>query len=178
MALKAIKTVTPEQAKVLVRGNHNGNKQQNTYSNSNNTPTFTGGGIAGAVLDAPVVVANSITNGGFAFSFIAQDFCGMAMPRVLEGINRRPVNPETGKKEGPYNWAFARREGIREVLSGPSAFVIPMGILAVVKKISGAANNVPVNMIQVLGSNMKDYAQNVDVNVLTDKVQTKKGFYN
>ena len=179
MALKAIQTMNPEQSKALIRENRNGNKQQKTNGTANNnTPSFTGGGgIAGAVLDAPVVVANAITNGGFAFSFIAQDFFGMAMPRVLEGINRRPVNPETGKKEGPYNWTFARREGIREILSGPSAFIIPMGILGVVKKFSGTANNVPVSMIRVLGSNMSEYAQNVDNSVLTDKVQAKRGFY-
>ena len=179
MALKAIQTMNPEQSKALIRENRNGNKQQKTNGTANNnTPSFTGGGgIAGAVLDAPVVVANAITNGGFAFSFIAQDFFGMAMPRVLEGINRRPVNPETGKKEGPYNGTFARREGIREILSGPSAFIIPMGILGVVKKFSGTANNVPVSMIRVLGSNMSEYAQNVDNSVLTDKVQAKRGFY-
>ena len=179
MALKAIQTINPEQSKALIRENRNGNKQQKTNGTANNnTPSFTGGGgIAGAVLDAPVVVADAITNGGFAFSFIAQDFFGMAMPRVLEGINRRPVNPETGKKEGPYNWTFARREGIREILSGPSAFIIPMGILGVVKKFSGTANNVPVSMIRVLGSNMSEYAQNVDNSILTDKVQAKRGFY-
>ena len=180
MALKAIQTITPEQSKAIIRDNRT-NKQQQKASGStnNNPPTFTGGGgVLGAVLDSPVLIADAITNGGFAFSFIAQDFCGMAMPRVLEGINRRPVNPETGKKEGPYNWAFARREGIREILSGPSAFIIPMGILGMVKKFSGTANNVPVNMIRVLGSNMSDYAQSVDKNVLTDKVQAKRGFYN
>ncbi len=179
MALKAIQTITPEQSKAIIRDNRSGNRQQKTNGTANNnSTTFTGGGgIAGALLDAPVVVADAITNGGFAFSFIAQDFCGMAMPRVLEGVNRRPVNPETGKKEGPYNWAFARREGIREVLSGPSAFIIPMGILGIVKKFSGPANNVPVNMIKVLGSNMSEFAQNVDNSVLTDKVQTKRGFY-
>lgn len=179
MALKAIQTITPEQSKAIIRDNRSGNRQQKTNGTANNnSTTFTGGGgLVGVALDAPVVVADAITNGGFAFSFIAQDFFGMAMPRVLEGINRRPVNPKTGKKEGPYNWAFARREGIREVLSGPSAFIIPLGILGVVKKFSGPANNVPVNMIKVLGSNMSEFAQNVDNSVLTDKVQTKRGFY-
>lgn len=170
MALKAVQ-MTPEQSRLALTGNRKDNKSQK----NNQSPSFTG--LRSVALAAPVVVADAITNGGFAFSFIAQDFFGMAMPRVLEGVNRRPVNPDTGKKEGPYNWAFARREGIREVLSGPSAFIIPMGILAVVKKFSGTANNVPVNMIRVLGSNIADFAQNSDSEILKDKVQTKKGFY-
>lgn len=59
------------------------------------------------------------------------------------------------------NWEFARREGIREILSGPSAFLIPMGILAVLKKTSGTANNVHVNHIEALGQNFVDYAAKI-----------------
>ena len=124
----------------------------------------------------PVVVADALYNGGFITSFIAQDFFGMAGPRVLEGINRRPVNPETGKKEGPYNWAFARREGIREILSGPSAFIIPACILHFVKKHGGTANNVPVDMIQGLGNTFVDYAGK-NSSTLSDVAKTKRGFY-
>ena len=124
----------------------------------------------------PVVVADALNNGGFITSFIAQDFFGMAGPRVLEGINRRPVNPETGKKEGPYNWAFARREGIREVLSGPSAFIIPACILSFVKKHVGTANNVPVDMIHGLGNTFYDYACKNPA-TLDNVATTKRGFY-
>ncbi len=125
----------------------------------------------------PVAVADALTNGGFITAFIAQDFFGMAGPRVLEGINRRPVNPDTGKKEGPLNWKFARREGIREILSGPSAFIIPWAMLHFIKKYSGTANNVPVNMIQSLGNNFIEYA-NANPETLSDVAKTKTEFYN
>lgn len=143
--------------------------KENQYA-KNNSPAFTG-------LEAvPVVVADAINNGGFAFSFIAQDCFGMAAPRVLEGINRRPVNPETGKKEGPYNWAFARREGIRELLSGPSAFIIPAVMLKFIKKYSGQANNVPIDMIQGLGANFINYASK-NSGTLDNVAKTRKEFY-
>lgn len=110
-----------------------------------------------------VTVTDAISRGGFAASFIAQDGIGMVAPRIWEGLNRgrkREKDPvtgeETGKKIGPYNWTFARREGIREVLSGPSAFLIPAAIMAGIKKYSGRANNVPINMINTFGEKFHD----------------------
>ena len=164
MSVKAISAAEHRNAP-----NRKKNHSQYTVNKSN--PSFQG------IEQVPVAVANAINNGGFAFSFIAQDGFGMALPRVLEGINRRKVNPETGKKEGPYNWTFARREGIREILSGPSAFIIPWAILKFVKKYSGQANNVPVNMIQGLGANFVNYAAE-NPNTLDDVVKTRKEFYN
>ena len=143
---------------------------ENNVSVKNAQPSFQG------IEQVPVAVADALYNGGFITSFIAQHFFGMAGPRVLEGINRRPVNPETGKKEGSYNWAFARREGIREILSGPSAFIIPAFLLHFIKKYSGTANNVPINMIQSLGNNFIDYASE-NASTLDDVAKTKTEFY-
>ena len=162
MAIQAIKAADLNARK----NNNTGNSVKHTAQ-----PSFQG------LEQIPVAVADALTNGGFITSFIAQDFFGMAGPRVLEGINRRPVNKETGKKEGPYNWAFARREGIREILSGPSAFIIPAILLHFIKKYSGTANNVPINMIQGLGNNFIDYATK-NPNTLDDVAKTKTEFYN
>ena len=136
----------------------------------NSQPSFQG------LEQIPIAVADGLTNGGFITSFIAQDFFGMACPRVLAGFNRRPVNKETGKKEGPYNWKFATREGLREILSGPSAFIIPAIILHFIKKYSGTANNVPINMIQALGNNFIDYAAK-NPETLDDVAKTKTEYY-
>ncbi len=130
------------------------------------TPNFTSGfNPVVAASDAVITVTDAISRGGFAASFIAQDGLGMVAPRIWEGLNRgreREIDPETGektgKKIGPYNWTFARREGVREILSGPSAFLIPMGIMAFLKKYAGKANNVPINMINTLGENFKQTA--------------------
>ena len=166
MSVKAITAAEVNAAK---------NRKQNNFKNKNNNPNQSTPSFQG-LANLPVAVADAINNGGFAFSFIAQDGFGMAIPRVVEGINRREVNPETGKKEGPYNWAFARREGIREILSGPSAFIIPAIILKFVKKYSGQANNVPVSMIQGLGNNFMNYAAE-NTATLDDVVKTREGFY-
>ena len=119
---------------------------------------------------------DAIDKGGFAASFIAQDGIGMVAPRIYEGLNRNRQKDENGKKTGPLNWEFARREGIREILSGPSAFLIPMGILAVLKKTSGTANNVHVNHIEALGQNFVDYAAK-NPEQLKDAAAFKKGYY-
>ena len=119
MAVKAI------NQSLKINSEYN-NQNRNSNTNKHYTPSFQGFG------NPITVVMDAIDRGGFAASFIAQDGIGMVAPRIWEGLNRnrkREKDPvtgeETGKKTGPLNWEFARREGIREVLSGPSAFIIP-----------------------------------------------------
>lgn len=141
--------------------------QKNSYGRKQ---SFTGS------FNPVVTVMDAIDKGGFAASFIAQDGIGMVAPRIYEGLNRNRPKDENGKKTGPLNWEFARREGIREILSGPSAFLIPLGILSVVKKASGPANNVHVNHIEALGSDFAEYASRNKAQ-LGDTQAFKKGYY-
>ncbi len=136
----------------------------------NNQQSFTGS------FNPVVTLMDAIDQGGFAASFIAQDGIGMVAPRIYEGLNRNRKQDENGKKTGPLNWEFARREGIREILSGPSAFLIPMGILAILKKTSGTANNVHVSHIEALGQNFAEYASK-NPEQLKDAAAFKKGYY-
>lgn len=138
---------------------------------NNSQPAFTG-----ASFNPVVTLMDAIDKGGFAASFIAQDGIGMVAPRIYEGLNRNRPKDEKGKKTGPLNWEFARREGIREVLSGPSAFLIPLGILSVVKKISGTANNVHVNHIDALGTSYASYAAQNKSQMANVKA-FKRGYY-
>lgn len=141
-------------------------KQKNNSSQQSFTGTFN-----------PVIfLMDGIEKGGFAASFIAQDGIGMVAPRIYEGLNRNRKEDDDGKKIGPLNWEFARREGIREILSGPSAFLIPLGILSIVKKTSGPANNVHVNHIELLGQNLADYIS-ANPKQLENLPELKKGFY-
>ena len=117
-----------------------------------------------------ITLMDAIDRGGFAASFIMQDFLGMAGPRVLTGMYRNH------DKTGQLNWDFAKKEGIREILSGPSAFIIPAFLMAGIKKISGTANNVPVDFINGLGGTFKDYAK-ANVSILGDAAAAKHGFY-
>lgn len=123
-----------------------------------------------------VTLMDGIEKGGFAASFVAQDGVGMVIPRIYEGLNRNRKRDENGKKTGPLNWEFARREGIREVLSGPSLFLIPLGILSLVKKYSGPANNVQVNHIKVLGDEFAEFVSQ-NPNNINDLNVLKKGYY-
>lgn len=157
MSVKAINQSTT----AAKYNNRNNQKQQQTFTGSFN----------------PVVtLMDGIERGGFAASFVSQDFIGMVAPRISEGLNRNRKKDENGKKTGPLNWEFARREGIREILSGPSAFLIPMGILSILKKVSGPANNVHVNHINVLGQNLADYVAK-NPHQLTNTTELKKGYY-
>lgn len=130
--------------------------------------TFTGN------FNPVVLLMDGIDKGGFAASFIAQDGVGMVAPRIYEGLNRNRETDENGKKRGPLNWEFARREGIREILSGPSAFLIPLGIMGIIKKYSGSANNVHVNHIFALGEQFADFAVK---NNIDNAEKFKKGYY-
>ncbi len=148
----------------------NRNRSKNLNLKHQQQQTFTGS------FNPVVMLMDAIDKGGFAASFIAQDGIGMVAPRIYEGLNRNRKEDENGKKTGPLNWEFARREGIREILSGPSAFLIPLGILTLIKKFSGTANNVHVNHIEALGQNFADYAaKNPDK--LKNSVEFKKGYY-
>lgn len=146
--------------------------QQHHKLNDKNSqhPTFAGS------FNPVVTVMDAIDKGGFAASFIAQDGIGMVAPRIYEGLNRNRQTDENGKKTGPLNWEFARREGIREILSGPSAFLIPLGIITIIKKASGTANNVHVDHINILGKNFSDFAVK-NPTQLKNPAEFKKGYY-
>lgn len=160
MSVKAINSSTD-----VVRYNRSEKKKNNQHQQ-----TFTGS------FNPIVMLMDAIDRGGFAASFIAQDGIGMVAPRIYEGLNRNRKEDENGKKTGPLNWEFARREGIREVLSGPSAFLIPLGILSIIKRVSGSANNVHVSHIKALGQNLTEYiAKNPEQ--LKNSVELKRGYY-
>ena len=161
MAVKAINST-------LNVAKHNNLKEQNQQKHQQTS--FTGS------FNPVVTLMDAIDKGGFAASFIAQDGIGMVAPRIYEGLDRNREKDENGKKIGPLNWEFARREGIREILSGPSAFLIPMGIMAIIKKTSGTANNVHVSHIEALGQNFADYAAK-HPEQLKNSAEFKKGYY-
>ncbi|MBO6087757.1 hypothetical protein J6P92_05350 [bacterium] len=142
-------------------------KRNNKLSNQQ---SFTGS------FNPVVTVMDTIDKGGFMASFIAQDGIGMVAPRIYEGLNRNRERDENGKKTGPLNWEFARREGIREILSGPSAYFIPLGLLTLIKKYSGSANNVHADHINTLGEHFAEYASK-NPSQLADHKAFRTGYY-
>ena len=129
--------------------------------NNNNKVAFTGGNMIVSTMDF-------IEAGGYAASFIIQDGLGFIAPRVGKGLVRggkkkrdedgNVIMDENGKPKRELNWAYARKEGLRELITGPSAFAIPYLLLKVIKKHSGTGNNVKLDYLDSLQSNFTKFA--------------------
>ena len=66
-------------------------------------------------------VMEYIEKGGFFAEFCIMDMCGMVLPRVYQGFHRN-------KQElGHLNYQAGMEEFLREFITGPSMFLIPIG---------------------------------------------------
>ncbi len=125
-----------------------------------------------------------IEKGGFAAAFCIQDFIGFIAPRVGKGLvrgskkkdeNGNPVLDENGKQVREYNWALARKELLRELITGPSAFVIPWAALKGINKVA-SGNNVKLNYINGFNNAFTDFVSG-NLDAVKDGNATKTGFY-
>lgn len=115
---------------------------------------FTGGFKAPNFI---VGLMDFIAAGGFAASFCIQDGLGFIAPRVGKGLfrggkkkhdeNGNEILDKNGQPKRELNWAYARKEGIREVITGPSAFVIPWLLLKGINKKFGSGNSVKLDYL-------------------------------
>lgn len=167
--------------------NSNNNKVQikNNSSSSNNLQkknvSFRGGSpnIIVGMMDA-------IEAGGYPASFIIQDGLGFITPRVGKGLvrdahdkkdeNGNVVLGKDGKPVRQLNWALARKEFLREIITGPSAFVIPLAMLHVIKKHFGRGNNVKLNYIDGFQKPFTEFAQN-NTDAIKNGTANKAIFY-
>lgn len=131
------------------------NKNQNQRNEKHN-PAF--GNFVVATMDA-------VERGGLFASFAAQDILGTCVPRTVTGFYRN--KDITGK----YNYAEASEVSIREFLSSITMFLIPMGIMALVKRGVGKSCDVPAKFIKALGENLQQTTKKKPADL-------KKAFYN
>ena len=134
----------------------------------------------------PVVgLMDFIAAGGYAASFILQDGIGFVIPRVGKGIFRdsekkdekgNVIYKPNGKPEREYNWAYAKKEGVREIVTGPSAFIIPLLMLKGINKFFGRANNVKLNYLDTFKKPFADMVNSNPVGFGLDNA-SKTGFY-
>ena len=164
------------------------NKVQNKpvyYTNNVNQQKAVSFQGAGAV--NPIVgLMDFIDAGGYAASFILQDGLGFIAPRVGKGLvrggkekkdeNGNPILDKDGKPKHELNWAYARKEALREVITGPSAFVIPMGMLSVINRYFGSGNNVKLNYLDSFQKPFTNYAKN-NLDAIKAGNADKKAFY-
>lgn len=150
-------------------------KQNNVAQNSN--VSFGGTNL---IVDS----MDFIAKGGFAAAFCIQDGIGFVFPRVYEGLTRgskkkdengNPVLDEKGRQVREYNWALARKELLRELITGPSAFIIPWLGLKGINKFA-PANNVKLNYINGFNNAFTDFAQ-ANLNEIKSGNPSKVGFY-
>lgn len=85
-------------------------------------------GVANALKDGTTKIFKFIDAKGFFMEFLIVDTVSMIVPRILVGLNRDK------DKTGKTNYQAGAEEAGREILSGPSMNLIPMGILALVSK--------------------------------------------
>ena len=122
-----------------------GNTQRNNKAKHNNTNTSFKGPMV-MVDKAALKVADLIENGGLFVSFTLQDMLGTNLPRPLMGLKRNAK-----ENKGEANKSFAAKELVREMLTGPSMFIIPGAMLAAGKKLFGKTTEVPMKFIKSFG---------------------------
>lgn len=150
---------------------------------NNDSVAFTGGFKAPNPI---VALMDFIAAGGFAASFCIQDGLGFIAPRVGKGLfrdgpvkrdeNGNKILDENGQPKRGFNWAYARKEGIREVVTGPSAFIIPWLLLKGINKKFGTGNSVRLDYLDGFKNIFTKYAQD-NIDAIKAGNADKKTFY-
>ena len=167
--------------------NNNKKRTENIQAPRVNAPAnnvaFTGGFKSPNFV---VWLMDFIAAGGFAASFCIQDGLGFIAPRVYKGLKRggkkkhdqngNEILDKNGEPKRELNWAYARKEGIREVITGPSAFVIPWLMLKGINKKFGTGNSVKLDYIDGFKDIFTDYA-NKNLDAIRSSNADKQVFY-
>ena len=110
----------------------------------NGTTSFKGVGVS----DTLVKTFESLAKGGKAAEFLTQDVLSCGLPRTVSSLNRNK------EKTGHLNYVAAAETGLRESLTGSSTFLVPLSVLAIARKMTGKANDIPVKSIKDLSEIM------------------------
>ncbi|MEI8129307.1 MAG: hypothetical protein WCG95_06780 [bacterium] len=115
---------------------------------------------------------DAVERKGFFAEFLVVDFFSMILPRVLIGLGR------DREKTGEVNYKSGIEEAGRELASGPSMFLIPMGILYFYQKYA-PASHMSKDVLGALTNNMGQVVNELnDVNLLTNKDYLNKSLAN
>lgn len=124
----------------------------------------------GAGFNPILLIMDGIDKGGFMAGFLAQDTLGMVSPRIVAGLYRNK------DKTGEPNYKYASLVAVREFLTGPSVFVIPMAMLYAIKSRFGKANDVPLTFIKGLGDDFAEFASQ-HPGLKDNATEMKKAYY-
>lgn len=138
-------------------------RQQNVNTEHNNrnkgkNPSFGNLGVG---------LATFIENNGFLGEFLTIDTAGMMIPRTAQGYLRN------SEDLGRLNYKAGREEAVRELLSGPAFFYVPLAVLTLSGLLRGKAAKVQAKVLDGFKPLMKNTAVE-----LKNAAQTKANFVN
>lgn len=159
------------------RRDHSRQANDNTYSHSQDmskSDNFVASASANKVrfgsknfvVDGITKSMNAIEHGGKMAEFMVLDFVSMVLPRAYLGFTRNQ------KELGHLNYKAGLEDTTRELVTGPSMFLIPMAFIAVGKKLAGKSIDLTFNTL----SRFKQSSDNV-LKDKSDKAITGKEFY-
>ena len=126
------------------------------HNNKGKSPSFKGVGVG---------LATFIENNGFLGEFLTIDTVGMMAPRTVQGYLRNREDL------GHLNYKAGREEAVRELLSGPAFFYVPLTVLTLAGLLRGKAAKVQAKVLD----GFKPIMQNTAVE-LKNAAQTKANF--
>lgn len=125
------------------RLNHLNSNTENNSSQKKSNPSF---GMGNPL----VAFATFIENNGFMGEFLTIDTVGMMAPRTIQGYTRNQ------DELGHLNHKAGREELIRELLSGPAYFYVPLAVLTVAGLLRGKSAKVTHEVLGSFKSVMKN----------------------
>lgn len=125
-------------------------KSNNLSSNNIRTATSFGSSSSkvGPLKSFATGMFKFIEKHGFFVEFLIVDTVSMIVPRILVGLNR------DREKTGKWNYQAGAEEAGREILSGPSMNLIPMGMIYLISK-ALPASHMSRSSLEGLTNNMK-----------------------
>lgn len=150
MKLNAVNYTSPSH-------NVNSNTEYNR-SSSKKKPSFGNLGVG---------LASFIENNGFLGEFLTIDTVGMMAPRTIQGYTRNREDL------GHLNYKAGREEMVRELLSGPAFFYVPLMVLTLAGVLRGKSAKVEKKVLDVFKNVMKNEKTQVD---LKNAAATKESF--
>ena len=147
--------------------NLNNFPENNKRSARPHNPSFNGlisTGIVGTM--------DAVERGGIAASFTVQDMFGTNFPRTIKGLYR---NKDI---TGEYNFQEAKEVALREFITGPSMFIIPMTALCLIKKYAGKAFSVPIARTKAFSGILNDNKKLINAdNLKSNNALFKQEYY-
>lgn len=108
-----------------------------------------------------------IEKGGFFAEFCIMDMCGLVLPRVYQGFQRN-------KEElGHLNYQAGAEEFLREFITGPSLFLIPIGAVVLAGRLLGKATQINSKLLTQFSDTFKSMDEK---HATFDVEKTRKSF--